>query len=218
MARALLTGAIGLLLLRSSRVDRGNDSTRPHLDHAVGENGRIFAVVRDVDHRHRERSLEPGLARWPPKVAQVFSMVSRRRDFAVRGPNGTLVMVFVAAVTMQVVAGAQAPCTAVEVASGQCVVVIGKVERAGIYGFEAGLTVQQAIEKAGGIAEDPYGFSLIVWRLVEGQRTQLDTTLDSALQPNDVLEVKPEPAAIPPPMRMPTELLKSLLFGRSAGR
>jgi protein involved in polysaccharide export with SLBB domain len=132
--------------------------------------------------------------------------------------NGTLVMVFVAAVIMQVVAGAQVtipPCTAVEVASGQCVVVIGKVERPGIYGFEAGLTVQQAIEKAGGIAEDPYGFSVIVWRLVEGQRTQLDTALGSALQPNDVLEVKPEPPAIPPPTRMPTELLKSLLFGRS---
>ena len=79
------------------------------------------------------------------------------------------------------------------------------------------MTVRQLVDKAGGVAAES---RLVIWRVVNGQRVQLDATLDSPLQPNDAVEIEAQvrPTDILPPPRMPTQSLVNLLKERGLTR
>jgi protein involved in polysaccharide export with SLBB domain len=96
-----------------------------------------------------------------------------------------------------------------------CVLLMGRIDQPGIHRYEARMTVRHLVDKAGGVAAES---RLVIWRVVNGQRVQLDATLDSPLQPNDAVEIKVEPIDIPLFPRMPTESLINLLRARGFSR
>jgi protein involved in polysaccharide export with SLBB domain len=92
---------------------------------------------------------------------------------------------------------------------------MGRIDQPGIHPYEARMIVRHLVDKAGGMAA---GSRLVIWRVVNGQRVQLDATLDSPLQPNDAVEIEVVRAETPMAPRMPTQALMNLLRERGLTR
>ena len=86
---------------------------------------------------------------------------------------------------------------------------MGRIDHPGIHRYEARMMVRHLVDKAGGMAA---GSRLVIWRVVNGQRIQLDATLDSLLQPTDAVEVVRAEAPTAP--RMSAQSLVDLLKQR----
>lgn len=96
-----------------------------------------------------------------------------------------------------------------------CVFLMGRIDQPGIHRYETGMTARHLIDKAGGTAA---ASRLVIWRVVNGQRVQLDATLDTPLQPNDAVEIEVVPGEAPIAPRMPTQALMNLLRERGLTR
>jgi protein involved in polysaccharide export with SLBB domain len=65
----------------------------------------------------------------------------------------------------------------------------GEVRKPGDYSFEKGLTVHKAVTMAGGFTEKASKGSTKVLRSVDGQEKTFEITLDSPIQPEDIIVV-----------------------------
>jgi protein involved in polysaccharide export with SLBB domain len=68
--------------------------------------------------------------------------------------------------------------------------VTGFVKSPGAFAHQSGMTVQQGIALAGGLNERGSARGVKIFRVVEGQKTEVDVTLSAAVQPNDVIHVR----------------------------
>jgi polysaccharide export outer membrane protein len=75
------------------------------------------------------------------------------------------------------------------VAQAQKFYVNGEVRRPGDYSYEKGLTVHKAITMAGGFTEKASKGSTKVLRVVQGKEETLEMTLDSLVDPGDIIVV-----------------------------
>lgn len=75
------------------------------------------------------------------------------------------------------------------VAQAQKFYVNGEVRRPGDYSYEKGLTVHKAITMAGGFTEKASQGSTKVLRIVNGQEERFEMTLDSLVDPGDIIVV-----------------------------
>lgn len=84
------------------------------------------------------------------------------------------------------------PGDVVFVARAPTISVVGAVNRAGVYRLTGGMTVQQALATAGDVARIGSRRGLVIRRTPAGggATTQLPATLDTPLQPGDVVVVK----------------------------
>ena len=65
----------------------------------------------------------------------------------------------------------------------------GFVQSPGVYAFREGLTVRQAIALAGGINENGSLRRIVIKRRVDGQGVEIEASLNTLVQPNDVVHV-----------------------------
>lgn len=68
--------------------------------------------------------------------------------------------------------------------------VTGFVKSPGSYQHQPGMTVLQGLAMAGGLAERGSDRGIKIIRVVEGQKTEVDVTLHTAVQPDDVIRVR----------------------------
>ena len=78
----------------------------------------------------------------------------------------------------------------INVLQAQRFYVDGFVRNPGFYVLEAGMTVQQAIALAGGIAERGSDRGITATRTVNGKSTDVPLRLTDKVQPNDVVHVR----------------------------
>ena len=77
----------------------------------------------------------------------------------------------------------------ITVPKAETIFVQGRVKNVGVYNWEPGLTVQQAITKAGGIDDRGRDSGLKVTRVVDGKNKEIDVRLTDLVQPNDIIVV-----------------------------
>jgi polysaccharide export outer membrane protein len=90
------------------------------------------------------------------------------------------------------IAGADIPLVGgdiITVPKAETIFVQGQVKTVGVYNWEPGLTVNQAITKAGGISDKGRDSGIKITRTVDGRNKEIDVKLTDLVQPNDIIVV-----------------------------